>query len=257
MIELQNLTKYYPVTHGVRYILRDVSLTLPDNCNLAVLGSNGAGKSTLLRLIGGAEAPNKGRIISDRSISWPLGIGSGFQGSLSGRQNVLFVCRINGLNPAQIRQVIQEVMDFAELREYFDLPVRTYSSGMRARLSFGLSMAFKFDVYLIDELTSVGDAIFRSKAKKAFEKLRSRASLIFVSHNLQTLRQSCDSALFLHDGEARFFPEIQDGIDAYQDFIQENKSGHTTEMKALRRLKRANRRQKRRLRKSPPGGNPP
>jgi capsular polysaccharide transport system ATP-binding protein len=253
MIELRNLTKYYPIPHGVRYIVRDVSLTLPDNCNLADLGSNGAGKSTLLRLIGGAEAPNSGEILTDKSISWPLGIGSGFQGSLSGRDNVLFVCRINGLKPAQIRKVINEVMEFAELREYFDLPVRTYSSGMRARLSFGLSMAFEFDVYLIDELTSVGDAIFRSKARKAFEKLRSRASLIFVSHNLQTLRQSCDSALFLNGGEATFFPEIQDGIDAYQDFIHENKEANTQEMKALKRLKRATRREKRRLRVQPPG----
>jgi capsular polysaccharide transport system ATP-binding protein len=247
MIELLNVSKYYPVKAGVKHILKDVSLTIPDSTNLAVLGPNGAGKSTLLRLIGGAEAPNKGRIRSNRSISWPLGIGSGFQSSLTGLQNVLFVCRINGLTPDQTRQVIEEVMEFTELGDYFNLPVKSYSSGMRARLSFGLSMAFLFDVYLIDELTSVGDAIFRAKAKQAFSNLRHRASIIFVSHNLQTLRESCDSALFLHDGTAAFFPNIEDGIGAYQEYIRSDRLTHAKELRDLEeanRLKRRRRRQR-------------
>lgn len=246
MIELRNTTKYYPVRTGVRHILRDVSLVIPSATNLAVLGPNGAGKSTFLRLIGGAEAPNSGKILSDEKISWPLGISSGFQGTLTGRQNVLFVCRINGLTSAQIAGVIDEVMEFSELGEYFDLPLRTYSSGMRARLSFGLSMAFRFDVYLIDELTSVGDAIFRAKAKKAFRDLRSRASIIFVSHNLQTLRESCDSALFLHDGTASFFPSIDDGIEAYQEFIRSDRVNHAKELRELKRSRRKKRRRRRR-----------
>jgi capsular polysaccharide transport system ATP-binding protein len=251
MIELKNVTKYYPISSGVRYILRDVSLQIPSSTNLAVLGSNGAGKSTFLRLIGGAESANRGVIQSDESISWPLGIGSGFQSSLTGRQNVLFVCRINGLRPAQTRQVIDEVYEFTELKEYFDLPVRTYSSGMRARLSFGLSMAFEFDVYLIDELTSVGDTIFREKAKKAFQDLRKRASLIFVSHNVQSLRESCDSALFLHDGTASFHPNIEEGIQAYQDYIRQNRLVHARELHSLKKAQRAERRlrQKRRQRR--------
>lgn len=244
MIELRNTTKYYPVKSGVRYILRDVSLVIPSGTNLAVLGPNGAGKSTFLRLIGGAEAPNSGKILSDQKISWPLGISSGFQASLSGRQNVLFVCRINGLTSAQIAGVIDGVLEFSELGEYFDLPIKTYSSGMRARLSFGLSMAFSFDVYLIDELTSVGDAIFRKKAKKAFKDLRDRASIIFVSHNLQTLRESCDSALFLHDGTASYFRSIDDGINAYQEYIQSDRVNHAKE---LRELNRANRKERRRM----------
>jgi capsular polysaccharide transport system ATP-binding protein len=246
MIELRNLTKYYPVKSGVRDILRDVSLVIPTSTNLAVLGPNGAGKSTFLRLIGGAEAPNSGRILSDRSISWPLGISSGFQGSLSGRENVLFVCRINGLNRREIAMVVNEVIEFAELGEYFDLPLKTYSSGMRARLSFGLSMAFTFDIYLIDELTSVGDAIFRSKAKKAFKKMRDRASIIFVSHNLQTLRESCDSALFLRDGTASYHESIEEGIEAYQEYIRSDRVGHAKELRALKRARRAKRRQRRR-----------
>jgi capsular polysaccharide transport system ATP-binding protein len=223
MIELRNVTKSYPVKNGRRFVLRDVSLVIPSRSNIAVLGPNGAGKSTFLRLIGGAEAADSGTIIADSEISWPLGLTSGFQGSLTGRQNVLFVCRINGLGRAQIREVIRQVTDFAEIGEYFDMPVNTYSSGMRARVSFGLSMAFEFDVYLIDELTSVGDAIFREKAKAAFENIRKRASLIFVSHNFKTLRQSCQSALFLRDGKADFYQDIDDGLAAYNDYIQEHR----------------------------------
>lgn len=224
MIELRNLTKSYPVKNGFRYVLRDVSLTIPSRTNLAVLGPNGCGKSTFLRLIGGAEPADSGSIITDEEISWPLGLASGFQGSLTGRQNLLFACRINGLDFDQSRYVIGQVNEFANLGEYFDMPVNTYSSGMRARLGFGLSMSFKFDVYLIDELTSVGDMIFREKAKKAFEDIRKRASLIYVSHNLQTLRQSCQSALFLREGQADFFPEINEGIEAYTEYIRSQRT---------------------------------
>jgi len=224
MIELRNLTKSYPVKNGLRYVLRDVSLTIPSNTSLAVLGPNGAGKSTFLRLIGGAEPADSGTILTDEEISWPLGLTSGFQGSLTGRQNVLFVCRINGMGTDQSRHVVRQVTEFAELGEYFDMPVSTYSSGMRARLSFGLSMAFQFDVYLIDELTSVGDPIFKEKARAAFEKIRKRASLVFVSHNLNTLRKTCDSALFLRDGLANFYPNIDDGLDAYSEYIQEHQN---------------------------------
>ena len=224
MIQLHNLTKSYPVKNGLRYVLRDVSLTIPSRTNLAVLGPNGCGKSTFLRLIGGAEPADSGSIITDEEISWPLGLASGFQSSLTGRQNLLFACRINGLDFDQSRFVIGQVIEFANLGEYFDMPVNTYSSGMRARLGFGLSMSFKFDVYLIDELTSVGDMIFREKAKKAFEDIRKRASLIYVSHNLQTLRQSCQSALFLREGQADFFPDINEGIEAYTEYIRSQRT---------------------------------
>lgn len=220
MIELRNVSKAYPVNNGLRHVLRDVSLIIPDRTNIAVLGPNGAGKSTFLRLIGGAEDADSGTIITDSEISWPLGLNTGFQGSLTGRQNVMFVCHINGIGPHAIRHVMTQVIDFAEIGEYFDMPVNTYSSGMRARLSFGLSMSFKFDIYLIDELTSVGDMIFREKADAAFEKIRKRASLIFVSHNLKTLKQSCQSALFLRDGMADFYPDIDEGIDAYMEYTR-------------------------------------
>ena len=250
MIELRNVTKYYPLKEGVKHILRDVTLSIPSSSNLAILGPNGAGKSTFLRLIGGAESPNSGSITSDQCISWPLGLGTGFQASLTGRQNVMFACRINGLTPAQTRKVLDEVTEFAEISNYFDLPVKTYSSGMRARLSFGLSMAFRFDVYLIDELTSVGDAVFREKAKKAFQSLRNRASIIFVSHNMQTLKESCQSALFLHEGSAQFYPEIDDGVEAYKQYIKSDRLAHSSELKAFKRARRAERRRLRNERKA-------
>jgi capsular polysaccharide transport system ATP-binding protein len=244
MIELRNVCKSYPVTNGFRHVLRDVSLVIPDRTNIAVLGPNGAGKSTFLRIIGGAEQADSGSIITDSDISWPLGLNSGFQGSLTGRQNVQFVCEINGLGPHQSRSVSNQVITFAEIGEYFDMPVSTYSSGMRARLSFGLSMSFKFDIYLIDELTSVGDVIFREKAKAAFEQIRARASLIFVSHNLSMLRTSCDSALFLRDGQADFYPDIDEGVEAYKQYIgahrddKKFKRAHKAALKAARQRAR-------------------
>jgi capsular polysaccharide transport system ATP-binding protein len=223
MIELRNITKSYPVEKGRHYIFKDLSLILPSRTNIAVFGPNGSGKSTFLRLISGAELADSGTIITQSEVSWPFGLTSGFKGSLTGRQNVSFVCGINGLNKVQTREVIQYVTDFAEIGEYFEMPINTYSSGMRARLSFGLSMAFDFDVFLVDELTSVGDTIFREKAQAAFEKIRERASLIFVAHNLNTLRESCESAVFLRDGLADFYEDIEDGINAYADYTNEKR----------------------------------
>ena len=138
MISIRNVTKYYPMKGGkLHYVLRDVNLEIPSNLSIGILGPNGSGKSTLLRMIGGAEAPNSGTITSSSSISWPLGLNVGFQGSLTGRQNILFVCQINGLNKIETKEIINAVIDFAELGDYFDMPVKSYSSGMRARLGFG------------------------------------------------------------------------------------------------------------------------
>jgi capsular polysaccharide transport system ATP-binding protein len=221
MISIQNVTKYYPMKGGaIHYVLKDVSLEIPSNHSIGVLGPNGAGKSTLLRMIGGAESPNSGSIRTKSNVSWPLGVGVGFQGSLSGRQNVLFVCQINGLSKAETKQVLEGVIDFTELGEFFDMPVKSYSSGMRARLGFGLSINFDFDYYLIDELTSVGDAIFRTKAAKEFERIKQSSSLIYVAHNLKSLEDSCQSALFLRDGDVTYYEDIKEGINAYQEYIK-------------------------------------
>ncbi len=223
MIRLEKVTKYYAMKGGERhYVVKDIDLDIPMNKSLAILGPNGAGKSTLLRMIGGAEAPNSGKIITDASVSWPLGVGVGFQGSLTGRQNLLFVCQINGLTKGETNLILEKVQEFAELGKFFDMPVKTYSSGMRARLGFGLSINFDFDYYLIDELTSVGDAIFRKKAKAAFEEIRKRASLVFVAHNLNTLKESCESALFLRKGIATYHESVDEGIECYEEFIKQH-----------------------------------
>lgn len=219
MIELRNITKSYSVRGGRHFVLKNVSLTLPRGTNIAVLGPNGAGKSTILKLISGVESADSGEIISDMNLSWPLGLSQGFQGSLTGRQNAEFVCDINGLRREQVRQVITFVQDFAEIGKYFEMPVKTYSSGMKARLTFGMSMCFQFEAYLIDELTAVGDRGFKKKAQAAFDKLKKDSQLIYVSHSIETLKQSCDSALFLHDATAEFYPDIDDGINAYIEYI--------------------------------------
>jgi len=224
MITLKNVSKSYLLKNGKRhYIMTDVSLEIPNNENLAVLGPNGAGKSTLLRLIGGADLPDSGTITSNSSISWPLGLGVGFQSSLTGRQNVEFCCKINGLTKKETRQVINNVTDFAEIGDFFETPVKTYSSGMRAKLAFGLSISFNFDYYLVDELTSVGDAIFRKKAQKAFAEIRTRASIIYVSHNLEALKKSCQRALFLRKGKLDYYDNITEGIKAYKAYIREQR----------------------------------
>jgi len=167
--------------------LRNISKSSPDK-NVALIGRNGAGKSTLMRLLGGLDTPDSGHIITDRSMSWPVGLSGGFQGSLTGRQNVKFVCRIYGAQGDTMRRAIQYVEDFADIGEYFDLPVKSYSSGMRARVAFGMSLAFDFDYYLVDEAFSVGDAHFREKATKEFRAKVETANIIFVTHDMEQVQ---------------------------------------------------------------------
>lgn len=222
MIKLENITKYYPMKGGgLHYVLKDLNLEIPPNRNIGIMGPNGSGKSTLLRLIGGAEAPNAGKIITNASVSWPLGLGAGFQGSLTGRQNVLFVCEINGLSKLETQLVVDSIIEFSELGEFLDMPVKSYSSGMRARLGFGLSVNFEFDYYLIDELTSVGDAVFRKKANEEFRKIKeSASSLIYVTHNTEALKKTCESAILLNQANAEYFENIDEGIKVYRDYIR-------------------------------------
>ncbi len=216
MIQLENLTKYYATPKGRRYVFRDVNYTFPEQGNIGVLGYNGAGKSTLMRLIGGTDFANAGRVRKDCRISWPIGLGSGFQGSLTGRENVKFVSRVYGDSAALRRQRIEYVADFAEIGTYFDMPVNTYSSGMRSRLSFGLSMAFEFDVYLVDEVIAVGDKRFKEKSQEAFRQKQEKARLITVSHDLSLLKSLCNVGIVLNKGEFQSFESIDDAITAYQ-----------------------------------------
>ena len=215
MIRVSHIWKRYRSDRGTTdWVLRDVNFTIPTGRNVGLIGSNGAGKSTLLRLIGGIDYPTRGMVERDCSISWPMGVGDGLQGALTGRQNTKFVTRILG-RIDEYDEIVKFVSNFSELGDYFDEPVKTYSSGMKARLQFGLSLAFEFDVYISDEVTSVGDRAFREKASSAFKELTGRSSLIMVSHGENVLREFCDSGIYLHDGRAIWFDEIDAALEAY------------------------------------------
>jgi capsular polysaccharide transport system ATP-binding protein len=214
MIKVENLYKRYHNHHGSNWVLKDVNIEIPTNVSVGLVGKNGAGKSTLLRLIGGMDSPDRGRIVTNSRISWPIGLSGGLQGSMTGRQNVRFVARIHG-NRSEIDDIVTRVEEFAEIGAAFDEPVRTYSSGMRSRLNFGLSLAFDFDVYLSDEATAVGDRSFRAKATKAFRDRIGKASIIMVSHSEGILKDLCQSGIWLHQGEAFWFDNINDAIQAY------------------------------------------
>ena len=214
MIELRNLSKAYPTQNGLHHIFRDLNFVFP--CvNIGLIGPNGAGKSTLMRLIAGIESPDTGRIVTDQRISWPVGLSGGFQAKLSGRDNVSFVCRINGATGDVLRQKIQYVIDFAEIGAHFDMPISTYSSGMRSRVAFGLSMAFHFDWYLIDEVMSVGDADFRKKSRAVFEARRGTSKLIMSSHSMNEIRRLCDVVVLIANGQPKVFEDVEEGITAY------------------------------------------
>ncbi|MDO6709101.1 ABC transporter ATP-binding protein [Aliiglaciecola sp. 2_MG-2023] len=214
MIRLENITKYYPSRLGNQYIFRDVTFDIPTGHNIGILGSNGAGKSTLFRLLAGSEYPNKGRIITDLSLSWPVALTTGIHQQMTGRENTRFIGKVNGI--ADLDKYEQRVRAFAELGKKFDLPVRSYSSGMKPRLAFACSIAIDFDVYLIDEVTSVGDAKFRRKAKEALLERSEKANVIMVSHEMDEIRQFCDSAIVLHKGELTFYNDLEQGIEQYQ-----------------------------------------
>lgn len=217
MIVAENLCKRYRTDRGPgRWVLRDASFTIPPRVNVGLVGANGAGKSTLLRIIGGVDQPSRGEIHRQCRISWPMGFGGGLQGSLTGRQNAVFVCRLYG-HEHDIPERIEFIRDFAEIGEAFDEPVKTYSAGMRSRLQFALSLAFDFEVYISDEITATGDAAFRKKSAAAFRNIADRASLIMVSHDENTLRQFCTAGIWIHEGKTYWFDQIDKALNAYKE----------------------------------------
>ncbi len=217
MIYLNNITKYYPVKNGRKYIFKNVTLELPTEKNLGILGRNGVGKSTFLRILGGIDFPNSGRIESSVRFSWPLGLSSGFQGSLTGKDNAKFICQLYNKSETEINQTLAFIEDFAEIGKYFTMPIKTYSSGMRARLAFAVSMAFDFDCYLIDELLSVGDVFFRKKSTAVLNNLRSGRNIFLVSHSMIVLRQMCDAGVLLNNGQLTFYEDINEAVSAYEN----------------------------------------
>lgn len=215
MFELRNITKSYLTPKGRRHVFRDLSLKIPADKNIGLIGRNGAGKSTLVRLLGGADVPDSGTIATNKSISWPVGLSGGFQGSMTGRENIKFVSRVYGAVGDAMRKKVAYVEDFAEIGSWIDEPVKTYSSGMRSRLAFGLSMAFDFDYYLIDEVMSVGDAHFKRKCADVFEERLQNAKVVLVSHNMSEIQKLCDVVLLVRDGGVQIYDDVAEGIKAY------------------------------------------
>lgn len=214
MIALQDICHGYKTKDGFHTVLDHVNIEFKPGHSTAILGLNGAGKSTLIRIIGGAEHPRSGKVIRTSSVSWPIGFSGCFNGSLTGRENLRFVCRIYG---ADINLVTAFVEDFSELGEYMDMPFKSYSSGMRSKLAFGLSLAVGFDFYLVDEAFSVGDVVFRQKATKALQKLKDQASLIYVSHSINSVKLHCDRGAVLDNGILTSFDNLRDAIDLYTE----------------------------------------
>ena len=213
MIQLDNVFKYYK-THGHRKVVLDhISLDFMAGRSYGILGVNGAGKSTMMRILGGTELPNSGRLRRNVRVSWPLGFGGGLHPKLTGRENVQFVARLYGEN---VRRVTNFVEDFAEIGAYIDVPIMTYSSGMAARLAFGLSIAIDFECYLIDEVTSVGDAHFARRCKEEFDKRKKKSDVIMISHSMATLQEYCDRGIVLVGGRVHIFQNVDDAIELYK-----------------------------------------
>jgi capsular polysaccharide transport system ATP-binding protein len=217
MIQLNNVFKFYRTEGVTKIVLNHVSMVFDTTRSYGLLGVNGAGKSTTLRLIAGTELPNSGKVRRTVRVSWPLGFAGGFHPLMTGRENVTFVARVYG---ADIRRVLDFVEDFAEIGDYIDVPIKTYSSGMLARVAFGLSMAIEFDVYLIDEVLAVGDARFAKRCEEVFEARRKHSSVILVTHAMGSIKQYCDCGGVIVDGRIIMFDNVDKAIEMYNRLNQ-------------------------------------
>ncbi|WP_395392708.1 ATP-binding cassette domain-containing protein [Novosphingobium sp. BL-8A] len=213
MIVCRNLSKSYAHGGTRKDVFKDVNFAVQRGDRIALLGRNGAGKSTLIKLIGGVEMPTAGKVERRMSVSWPLGFAGGFQGSLTGYDNARFIARIYDRSYSEMRDFIE---DFTELGRQLKMPVKTYSSGMRARLAFGLSLAIEFDCYLIDEIILVGDQNFNRKcAQELFEKRNDR-TMILASHSTELISQVCNRAILIHDKQAMEYEDVGQAVEAYK-----------------------------------------
>lgn len=213
MIRFDNVTKIYRTEGHRRTIFERVSFSLKSGTSYGIMGINGAGKSTMMRLIAGTEGPTRGRIYRNVRVSWPLGFAGGFHPQMTGRDNVIFVARIYGEDPMRVLEFVE---DFSELGSYLDVPIRTYSSGMGARLAYGMSMAIPFECYLIDETLAVGDARFQKRCSDVFTKRRENADVILISHDMETIRHYCTQAIILAGGCAIVYEDVNDAIEVYR-----------------------------------------
>jgi capsular polysaccharide transport system ATP-binding protein len=213
VIRFENLSKGYWVRGQWQTVIDNLTAELPTGRSLALLGRNGAGKSTLMRIIAGTERATSGRVVAQGTISWPVGYGGSFHPDLTGLQNTRFIGRVYGVDTDEL---VAFVEDFAEIGDHFRMPVRTYSSGMRSRLTFGISMGIRFDTYLVDEVTAVGDARFKIKSQAVFKARMKDASAIVVSHNMKELYAFCDAGIVLHQGRLEYFDKLYPAIQRHE-----------------------------------------
>jgi len=209
MIAFENLQKKFWTRDGPKYVARNVNAVFPSGTSVALLGRNGAGKSTMMQMIGGSVKPDAGDIKITGSMSWPVGFAGSFHRDLTGQQNVRFIARVYGVDTDEL---VGFVEDFAELGGHFHLPVRSYSSGMRSRLAFGVSIGIPFDTYLVDEVTSVGDASFRRKSRLVFEERMRGAGSVVVTHSMNEVRVLCTAGAVLENGIMTYYEDIEDAI---------------------------------------------
>lgn len=219
MIKLENVWKAYREGQHFNSVIKGASVTFPKGLSVALIGRNGSGKSTLLNLISGTMRPDFGRVISTGSVSWPVGFAGSFHRELTATQNVRFIARAYGVDSDEL---LDFTRDFADLGKHFDMPIRTYSSGMRSRLSFGVSMGIHFDTYLVDEVTSVGDKDFKDKARNLFYDRVRRSGAIVISHSRKMLRDLCEAGAVLDDGRIIYYDDVEEAI-AHHEWIIENK----------------------------------
>lgn len=217
MLQLRNLTKIFTIDGVSKVVFEDINLVVPDKLSVGLLGRNGAGKSTLLKILSGNMEATSGQVICDGSISWPVGFAGSFHPDLTGAQNTKFVARIYGMDTDEMSDFVE---DFAALGQHYRLPVRSYSSGMKSRLAFGVSMAVPFDYYLVDEATATGDAAFRAKSSAVFRDRMKNAGSFVVSHQMSQIRELCDVGLVLEDGQVTYYEDLDAAIAHHEDSMR-------------------------------------
>jgi capsular polysaccharide transport system ATP-binding protein len=217
VIELRNLSKAYRLNGVTKVVADRISVTFPSGRGVALLGRNGAGKSTMLQMIAGLLEPDSGEIVRTGSISWPVGFAGSFHGDLTGAQNVRFVARIYGVDT---EAMVEFTREFSQLGQHYFLPVRTYSSGMKSRLAFSMSMAVPFDTYLIDEVTAVGDAVFRAKSEVVMQDRLKNSGAIIVSHSMGLARRLCQSGAVLDRGRFFYYDRVEKAIEHHEHVMR-------------------------------------
>jgi len=213
MIRFENLTKSFRTPKGPHYVANDINATFPSGVSVALLGRNGAGKSTLMEMIGGTMKPDSGNIIIEGSMSWPVGFAGSFHRDLTGAQNTRFIARVYGVDTDELSTFVRH---FSELSGHFHKPVRNYSSGMRSRLAFGISIGIPFDTYLVDEVTSVGDAAFKRKSRVVFMERLKTAGAVVVTHSMRQVRKLCTAGAVLEDGQLTYYDDVEEAIRHHQ-----------------------------------------